>query len=114
MIVQTITETQFVESFRIMNRMDNFSYDALKALHNYLEDLSEDIGEPIELDVIALCCDFYEMSWDDVASEYSLVSNDELQACDDVEEQIELLKEALEEETNVVWYDDEKVLFQVF
>ena len=33
-------------------------YEGIDALHEYLTDLAEDIGEPIELDIIALCCDW--------------------------------------------------------
>lgn len=41
-------------------RPDNFSYDGLFALFEYLEDIEAQTGEPIELDVIAICCDFSE------------------------------------------------------
>ena len=41
-------------------RPDNFSYSGLKALYNYLEDYECDTGEPVELDVIATCCDYTE------------------------------------------------------
>ena len=39
---------------------NNFTRAGLKALFNYLEAFEEEIGEEIELDVIALCCDFVE------------------------------------------------------
>mgnify|MGYP003152949092 FL=1 len=39
---------------------DNFSYEGRKALFEYLEDLEDDIGEKIQFDPIALCCEYSE------------------------------------------------------
>ena len=59
MIIETVNEHSFTEAFEKI-RPDNFSYEGQKALYEYLEDLSEDIGTPIELDVISICCDYSE------------------------------------------------------
>ena len=56
---QSINEYDFRNAF-IKLRPDNFTYEGLTALYNHLEDLEQDIGQEIELDVIALCCDFSE------------------------------------------------------
>jgi len=45
-----------------MGREDQFSYEGKKALFEYLEQLSDDCGIEIELDVIALCCEYSEYS----------------------------------------------------
>lgn len=58
-IVDTLTRFRFVEEFRKI-RPDNFSYEGLHALFDYFEDLSHDIGQPIEFDPIAICCDYTE------------------------------------------------------
>lgn len=39
---------------------EHFSYDGLFALFEHFEDIEAQTGEPIELDVIAICCDFAE------------------------------------------------------
>jgi len=52
-----------------MDRKDNFSYEGLRALFDYLELLEEDMGQPMELDVIALCSEYSEISDDE--AEYS-------------------------------------------
>jgi hypothetical protein len=57
---QTINFTDFQRAFTDCNREDNFSYEALQALFNWLEEYEEDIGEEIELDVIEICCEFTE------------------------------------------------------
>lgn len=59
-IVQTVTMHQFRQAFVDAGRKDQFSYKGLELLYDYLENLSEDIGEDIELDVIGLCCDYTE------------------------------------------------------
>ena len=70
MIVTTVTPNAFHEAF-INIRPNQFSFDALEALYNYLEELSEDIGEPLELDVTAICCDFVEYEdIDEVMGDY--------------------------------------------
>lgn len=56
---QSINEYDFRNAF-IQLRPDNFTYEGLTALYNHLEDLEQDTGQEIELDVIALCVDFSE------------------------------------------------------
>jgi len=57
---QTVSMGDFRDTFKAYDRTDNFSYDGLKALFEYLEEMEADTGEELELDVIALCCDFSE------------------------------------------------------
>ena len=53
-------------------RPDNFSYDGLKVLFEYLEEYEMDIGEELELDVIGLCCDFSESTFEDIVALYNV------------------------------------------
>lgn len=39
---------------------DNFSHEGKRALFDYLERLEEDIGEEMECDPIAFCCEYSE------------------------------------------------------
>lgn len=57
---QTINFYHFEQAFKDMNRSNNFSYSGLKALFDYLEEYEDSCGEEIELDVIALCCEYTE------------------------------------------------------
>jgi len=81
MIIREINEYAFSDAFRDMGRGTQFSYDGLKALYAFLDELSEDCGKPMELDVIALCCDFTEYSdLAELQENYSdITSMDELQ-----------------------------------
>lgn len=60
MLVKTLSFYDFLEEFKKHGRDNQFSYEGKKALYDYLNELSEDIGEPIELDVIGLCCEYSE------------------------------------------------------
>ncbi len=55
-----ISRTDFHDAFRDYNRLENFSYEGRDALFEWLEEYEECCEEPVELDVIALCCDFSE------------------------------------------------------
>ena len=56
---KTINFYEFCDSFG-EDRKNQFSYNGKKALFEYLEQYEEDTGEEIELDTIALCCNFTE------------------------------------------------------
>ena len=57
---QTIDVYGFRRAFERTDRKDQFSYEGLEALFNWLEEYEEGTGEEVELDIIALCCDFME------------------------------------------------------
>ena len=57
MIYQTINFSMFCDSFRSV-RPDNFSYEGLRILYDHILELAEIANSPIELDVIALCCEY--------------------------------------------------------
>lgn len=52
--------SDFMEAFNDHGRDDQFSPAALEALFEFFEELEADTGDLIELDVIAICCDFTE------------------------------------------------------
>lgn len=58
---QTVSYYQFRDAFQFQ-RPNQFSHSALSALFDYLEEFERDTGDEIELDVIALCCDWSEYS----------------------------------------------------
>ena len=60
-IVTTLDNGEFYDWLkRSDNYKNNFSYEGANALQEYLEDLSDDLGENIEFDPIAWCCEFSE------------------------------------------------------
>jgi len=69
MLYQTIdTASQFRDQFHRCGRADQFSYEALGLLFDYLSDC----GSDIELDVVAICCEFSEDTPESIADNYSI------------------------------------------
>ena len=58
-IADHLRGAMFLDSFSDSYK-DNFTYKGKRALFDYLEQLSEDLGEDIELDTVALCCEYSE------------------------------------------------------
>ena len=73
MIKQNINFSQFCDSFS-EERKNTFTYDGKRALFDYLEQYSEDTGADIELDIIALCCEYSE--FEDIADYLASYSTD--------------------------------------
>lgn len=69
-ITETINKTQFVSRFADRGRASSFSVAAREALYDWLWDLSEDTGEDVEFDVVAICCDFTEYSAEELRNEF--------------------------------------------
>lgn len=112
-IVQNVDFHQFHQAFIDARREDQFSYVGLEILFNYLEDLSEDIGEPIELDVITLCCDYAENHYSVIAEDYGI---DLSEVEGDESEELEIVLEYLNENTSVCGYDEEtgNIVYSLF
>lgn len=58
-MIKTVTFSEFCDSFSDTYK-HNFSYAGKRALFDYFEQLEEDTGEQIELDPVALCCEYSE------------------------------------------------------
>jgi len=84
MIYTQVTKNSFIDAFKRSSCSTLFSYDALEAIYEYLEDYSQDSGEDVELDIVAICCDWSEMTWQDVAMSYGV----DLSQCIDDDERI--------------------------
>jgi hypothetical protein len=67
---QLIDEYAFVQAFEGMGRAENFSREARRALYDYYTDLEAETGEPMELDVIAICCDWCEYTVEELTDEF--------------------------------------------
>jgi hypothetical protein len=70
----TVYFSEFCDYFHKI-RPDNFSYQGLRVLFDYLEEIDNSCGEESELDVIGLCCDFAESDWQTIAADYDGLSD---------------------------------------
>jgi len=85
MLVKIISFDDFLEEFENHGRENQFTYEGKKALYDYLNDLSEDIGETIELDVIAICCDFTEYdSIEEFINDYGYTIGEDINDIEDI------------------------------
>jgi hypothetical protein len=76
MYISINTASQFRDHFAAMGRADQFSYEALNLLYEFLE---ENI-EGYELDVVALCCDYSEDTEQGIAKAYGLHEDEDVTA----------------------------------
>lgn len=94
---QSINKYQFRDAFA---DIPNFSYAGLLALYDYLEQLGNDIGEEIELDVIAICCEYAEY---DSLAEFREDYGEDYNTMEDIEYR-----------TTVIMIDDESFIIRQF
>ena len=97
---QTIENaSQFRDEFRQCGRADQFSYEALVLLFDYLEYADPDY----ELDVVALCCEYSEDDAGEIARQYGVDVNDADPKDDDYAKQCtEAVLDYLSENTSIV------------
>ena len=96
---------EFERAFKEL-RPDNFSYYGLKALFEYLEDFEDGTGEEIELDVIAICCDFTE--YEDLKEYLNDYGTDlDKEDYEDKEEFEEAIKEEIQDKTQFIEIPEE-------
>lgn len=93
----TISLYDFRDAFRRADRTNNFSYEGLAVLFDYLEEYEDATGDSIELDVIALCCDYSEGTPEEIARDYGYAFDEE----EDEDERRDNLIEWLNDQTMV-------------
>ena len=69
---QSVNLNDFIDAFKRFDRYDQFGYEALRIVFDYLENYEEEAGQEIELDVVAICCDFSAETYTDIAANYSI------------------------------------------
>ena len=112
---KTISLYDFQDAFKSSsNYKDNFTYEWLDALFEYFENLEEDIGEEIDFDMVAICCEYSEYeSAIDAVNDYTedapyLLDDDESEGIDLLElsqAQEEKALEWLEYNTQVIIFN---------
>jgi len=107
---QTISKTDFNNAFHNMGRGDQFSDEALDLLFDYFEEYENETGEEMELDVIAICCDYMESTWQEIASDWNLKFDDD--ASDEEKENIVI--DFLQENTVFIGKTNAGLVYQAF
>ena len=96
---QTINKHQFINAFKSSDTYkNNFSYEGLEVLFNYLEDYENDTGEQIELDIVALCCEYSEDTIENIIMQFGI----DVSEADEDSEKDEIVAAYLLENTYLV------------
>ena len=98
-LVMTIdTAYELQAAFNRYDRSENFTPAGVRVLFDYLEEISEGSGEDTKLDIIALCCDYYESSIQELIDNYKIDVSD---ADGDEEEIKSIVEDYLQDNTSV-------------
>ena len=95
---QTIGLSQFRDAFFRCNRGEQFSYEALELIFEHLEQYENDCGVEMELDVVAICCEYEESDAEYLCQQYPIFEADVNDPPNDPEEVLQLIQEYLEDE----------------
>lgn len=106
----TVSRYDFERAFVDAGRKDQFSYEGLSVLFDHLEQMESDNGEEIELDVIALCCDYYEDTVKAIAENYSI----DLSECEDEDEERETVRDYLQDNTTLAGETSDGFVYLAF
>lgn len=99
---KTVTKNEFRNEFKQAGRENQFTPYALGELYDYIEDYEEDTGAQIELDVIALCCEYVEYeNFEELQEDYN-----------DIPEDFEEARDYLEDRTQVICWEEDCILIQ--
>ena len=86
-------------------RPNNFSYEGLTILFDWIEQYEEDCETEVDFDPIGICCEFNESTVDEVMNDYD-ISDDAVRNCTDIVK-ADIIIEFLSENTMFVGATDE-------
>ena len=119
-LIQTVNPSDLYHLACKMARGDNFGYKGWRAIGDYLESLSNDTGEDIEIDIIAICCE-YSMaeSTEEFFMERQHLHGIDLPTMEEWEEleddkKLETIEEFLQDRSSVVVCKDALIIWQAF
>ena len=85
---KNISEWDFIEAFKLMDRGEQYTPEALIALYEYFAELEKSCDIDIELDVIAICCEYTEYAdFDEIKDNYY-----ELEDMDDLKNRTQVIE----------------------
>ena len=86
-IIQTVTKSQFIDNL-LADDYASWTYEDAGALYDYYEDFSDDTGEDVELDRVALRCEWTRAdSIDEVIEDY-----DDIESLEDLQDNTQVIE----------------------
>lgn len=107
---QSVNFNDFINAFKAYDRYDGYGYEALKVIFDYLEEYEDSCGVEVELDVIAICCDYSAEHYTDIASNYSI----DLEGMEEDEAKDAVIVYIQDNTTFLGLTDDDQIVYQVF
>ena len=99
-MIQTVYRNDFHQAFKDYRRENNFSRTGLDALFKYYEELEASTEQEIELDVIAICCEWNE--YESLEAAWEAYSDEEYPGDEDALEWFQHRTTILEHDEGVV------------
>ena len=86
-IIQTVNKSQFIDNL-LADDYASWTYEDAEALFDYYEQFSDDMGEDVELDRVALRCEWTRAdSIDEVIEDY-----DDINSLEDLQDQTQVIE----------------------
>ena len=86
-IIQTVNKSQFIDNL-LSDDYASWTYEDAGALFDYYEQFSDDTGEDVELDRVALRCEWTRAdSIDEVIEEY-----DDIESLEDLQDRTQVIE----------------------
>lgn len=106
---RTVTKSDFASEFHKTGRGNHFTKRGLCELYDFLIKTEDYTGEEIELDVIALCCDFGEDHYIDLVARMDIDTGH----FDDEDDLFQAVLDELNDSTMVVYadYDNGMIMY---
>ena len=108
--------SQFTDAFMSI-RPNNFSYEGLEQLFDYFESYEQDTNEEIELDVIAICCEYSESTINECLDYYDIVDAEDKEDFESLSdyEKLSIIQDWLAKNTSVIGTTDQcTIIYQQF
>lgn len=105
-ITQEITRSRFTDIL-LADEYANWSYQGAHALYDWLCDLSDGMGEDVDLDHVALRCEWSESNIDELAEQYSNLKEED-------ETPLEFAERMEQERTTIIWIDQTNIIYGAF
>jgi len=107
----TVSKQHFIDAFLTSSYRDNFSYDGLEILFDYLEEMESGCETELEFDLVAIACDYSESRVADIASDYRIDIDDSMTD----EEIVDAVRDYLQDNTIVCGeYENDGVTYFVY
>lgn len=125
-LIETLNASDLYNMACRMDRGHNFGYDGWLAIGDYLEQLSDDTGENIEVDIVEICCEysmaesveeFYNGHKKSMGySNYGIKTDDPSIDWEELEdeEKLEAIENYLQENTSIVTCQENLIIWQAF